>query len=393
MTNYTLSAAPGGYLVTSGANAHAVYGTTLGPDGIRLAYSVPAVARGYALNGGGIGIAPAQTVTWQPTALIADILQLHQADVETIKYGVNLSDQAIMSSLLNVGIPAALVDGIGTHDVLSVIRGLVLAEKLGIGAVLNPTTKYGLTVAEHLRFLDGLFRFFSGTLSDGVGTHDGQIVTFQPTARVVENIGLHDAQTASLVIGMNLAENIRLTHTQVLKMIYAGTLLDGLQMRALHILPNGTYTTWAINTRTGAVTEYSNFVFNSFCQMGHHYLGANDQGIWVLDGERDNGTNIIADVLSGKMQLGGSKFTSFRSVYLGINVRDDSGQSFVLKMIAGDGRQFVYAVKPNAPGLTTKVNMGKGLRSRYFQFELVSSGADFDLDSVEFVPIISQRRV
>ena len=42
---------------------------------------------------------------------------------------------------------------------------------------------------------------------------------------------------------------------------------------------------------------------------------------------------------------------------------------------------------------TTKVNMGKGLRARYFAYELISTGQDFDLDSVEFVPLVAQRRV
>jgi hypothetical protein len=37
--------------------------------------------------------------------------------------------------------------------------------------------------------------------------------------------------------------------------------------------------------------------------------------------------------------------------------------------------------------------MGKGLRSRYFAFELVSTGQDFDLDTLEFIPLVADRRV
>jgi hypothetical protein len=37
--------------------------------------------------------------------------------------------------------------------------------------------------------------------------------------------------------------------------------------------------------------------------------------------------------------------------------------------------------------------MGKGQRARYFAFELISAGQDFDLDTIEFVPIVVQRRV
>jgi hypothetical protein len=42
---------------------------------------------------------------------------------------------------------------------------------------------------------------------------------------------------------------------------------------------------------------------------------------------------------------------------------------------------------------STKFHMGKGQRSRYFAFELISAGQDFDLDTLEFVPLVVQRRV
>jgi transketolase len=41
----------------------------------------------------------------------------------------------------------------------------------------------------------------------------------------------------------------------------------------------------------------------------------------------------------------------------------------------------------------TKFEIGKGIRARYFSFELTSTGQEFDLDSIEFLPIVNQRRV
>ena len=132
-------------------------------------------------------------------------------------------------------------------------------------------------------------------------------------------------------------------------------------------------------------------MFNSITKMGNQYLGANSEGLWLLDGELDAAANIPTRVKSGWMQPSGSKFTSFKAAYLGLRVRDDA-RDFFLKLHSGDGREYVYAVKPNNMQ-TTKINMGKGLRSRYFSFELVTTGADYDLDSLEFVPLSSYRRV
>ena len=90
------------------------------------------------------------------------------------------------------------------------------------------------------------------------------------------------------------------------------------------------------------------------------------------------------------MEVGGSHFKAFKAAYLGI--KSKSGQ-FVLKLITGDGETYVYTVVANDMR-STRVNMGKGLRARYFRFELINSdGADFDLHSIEFLPLVAQRRI
>ena len=61
-------------------------------------------------------------------------------------------------------------------------------------------------------------------------------------------------------------------------------------------------------------------------------------------------------------------------------------------METGDGKTYTYAVV-GKDMQTTKVHMGKGLRARYFAFELISTGQDFDLDDIEFMPLVAQRRV
>ena len=83
-------------------------------------------------------------------------------------------------------------------------------------------------------------------------------------------------------------------------MIYTGEgLADVISMTGLYVSPSGAVTTWAINTRTNAVTEYTNYNFSSFAQMGSKYIAANSSGIYELDGDSDAGAAIIAEVQSG----------------------------------------------------------------------------------------------
>ena len=69
-----------------------------------------------------------------------------------------------------------------------------------------------------------------------------------------------------------------------------------------------------------------------------------------------------------------------------------SDGTFILRVTTGEGD--VYDYRFDALDMrTTRVPLGKGMRSRYVSFELISDGSDFDLESVEFIPLSSTRRV
>ena len=59
------------------------------------------------------------------------------------------------------------------------------------------------------------------------------------------------------------------------------------------------YLCMVINTKTGAVSEYDNYDFNSFCEFNGVSLGCRADGIYELDGADDDGTDIDAYVKWG----------------------------------------------------------------------------------------------
>src|SRR5690606_33481148 len=128
-----------------------------------------------------------------------------------------------------------------------------------------------------------------------------------------------------------------------------------------YLAPNGSITTWAMNTRTGAVTEYGNYAFNSFANFGNVYLGASDQGVHELRGDTDDGEDIIARLRSGYLQFGGTHLSRLKAAYISARGEGD----VYLKIITADGAEYVYTV-PTREMRSTKVHMGKGQRARYF---------------------------
>ena len=201
---------------------------------------------------------------------------------------------------------------------------------------------------------------------------------------------LADEAAQSLTIRVTCKDTAEFHDSNILNFIFSSQISEDVEITAGYVSPSGGFTTWAINTRTTGVTEYRNFVFDSFAQVGRRSFGANADGLFELDGDDDAGEPILADLLSGFMQVGGSKFTAFKCAYLGLNSKSGN---FVLKLITGDDQTYIYALTAKDMR-TTRVNFGKGLRSRYFRFELQNiDGADFDLNSIEFLPLVSQRRI
>jgi hypothetical protein len=171
-------------------------------------------------------------------------------------------------------------------------------------------------------------------------------------------------------------------------MIFNAEIDETIEIAGAYLAPNGSVTTWVMNTRTGGVTEYENYAFNSFARVGNKYLGAADDGLYELLGTRTMGPTSLPPFGQGFAQWSGTHLGSFKAAYLAVAGAGD----YILRVLTRDGKTYNYRVTA-ADGRAVKVNMGKGLRSRYFAFELVSTGQDFDLDTLEFIPLVADRRV
>jgi hypothetical protein len=320
--------------------------------------------------------------------VVLEQLRIALSDTANHNFQFSLSDAVGMAEVLVPGIPVTLAETIGLAAVEQAQQALAIIEGLGIGETLTPILTYALSVSDGVGIADTLAQFFGGEISEGIGVSYSLAGIVAKSDTIAETIGLAPSLAPQLVVRAIAADTMEFEDANVLNMLFQPALADGIEFAAAYLGPGDSITTWAMNTRTGAVTEYSNYAFNSFAKMGHKYLGASQSGLYELLGDDDAGTDIIAQIKSGFAQWAGSKFTMFKGAYLGVR----GGGDFVLRLTTGDGKTYNYSVEARDMR-TTKVNVGKGLRARYFAFELISTGQDFDLDSIEFVPLIAERRV
>lgn len=153
------------------------------------------------------------------------------------------------------------------------------------------------------------------------------------------------------------------------------------------------YRTWVLNTRKGALTEYSGFTFNSFCTYQGQVLAAGSSGIVVLGTQDlDNATVITARVRSGKDSFGSSYHKRIPRAYIGYTPAGDA----YFRMITPEGgtRTYILSWNHGTDLQQRRIPIGKGPKSRYWQWEFENvAGADFGVDNVMLYPTKLHRRV
>ena len=335
-----------------------------------------------------INVSSGLVQAFRPGALVWDVLQAQEAYAAGGIYPRTATEIARLTDALGTAYPRTLADTVTMSSALAVVRGTLVLEALGLSEALAGHGNYGLTVLERLRASDVAQAFFGRAVVDAVGVA-GELLPVKRMAPTVSDVlDISGSLAPRLVLRATVAETVGIDDIDVLQMLFSPVVAEGIEITGAFVSPSGSVTTWAVNTNTGAVTEYTNYDFNSFAQLGRRYLGASSTGLYVLDGDTDAGTSIISKLKSGLIQFTGSRFTGFQAAYIGMR----GGGDVLLKLVTGDGLERVYRVTTNDMR-TTKVLMGKGIRARYFSFELETTGQDFDLDTVEFAPIMAQRRV
>ncbi|MDR3427802.1 hypothetical protein [Silvimonas sp.] len=339
----------------------------------------------------GLTVSETDAPVHQRFSVVSDRIRVTATDIEITIYGLRYADAVRIASAWQVGRPVTVVDAVQVAAHIIVTFGATILERLRIGSSIAVLAKYGLTFADLVSISSALGRMLGGAMAETLRVTGVPLVTYQAISTTQEHAIIGEALGHSLLMSVTLADTTNLSDAQLLRMIYRGdALLDGVVITAGYVSPSGEFTTWAINTRTNAVTEYQNWAFNSFAKVGRKYIGANGDGLYELDGVDDDGASIPTYIASGLFQLNGSRYTAFKAAYLGMRVTTD--EQMFLKLVDGRGNEFVYTVQPENMH-STRVNFGKGLRSRYFGWALQTVAADYDLESIVFVPLFSQRRV
>lgn len=243
-----------------------------------------------------------------------------------------------------------------------------------------------------------------------------------PLVRVLEIVGCGAALVQSTYVSVAIIERVDGTSTAILSLtmaanateeISAGSELSALQtylastfehigtlervrVATLRDAGGGTGAVvvddseaWTVNTATSATTRYDCYGFNSFAAFGGKHYGAKPNGVYLLEGATDAGQAITSGVSLGQHDFGTQALKHISAVYVGAS---STGELF-LKV--GDGtNSYTYRARRVDPHMKVqRFDLGRGLRTNFFTFDLTNESDAFELDSVQFAVLASQRRI
>lgn len=261
-----------------------------------------------------------------------------------------------------------------------------LLDTIGLITTTSVTRHARSLITEELSASGTAYPALHMVAADGTGFYGTAKAMAAFSIAVTDTTAFHDAPALEVLLSVTVSEDVSLTDIPAQTLLFQAIIQDDMLLRAFFASP--AYTTWAMNTHNVAVTQYSNFNFNSFARMGERYLGANDQGLYWLDGDDDDGRSVKARITTGVIQPNGNKLSGVQYAYLGMR---GNGQ-FIVTVTDEAGGSYNYTLTGNSME-TARVAFGRGFKTRYFTFALESQGQDFDMDSVEFITTEIPRKV
>lgn len=149
------------------------------------------------------------------------------------------------------------------------------------------------------------------------------------------------------------------------------------------------YLTLAVNLKNLAISQYTNYNFNSFAKIGDTHIGFNEDGIYELDNAQDDdGTAIDAFAELVRSDWGVSNQKRVRTIYIGYEANG------VLQLILStdEATAETYTLTPtlsaNKQG-SGELHGRRSQKGRHWDIKIANTlGCDFSLDSIHILPTI-----
>lgn len=330
------------------------------------------------------------TLSHVTTLLEEFILTVSQVDT-TISKEIVLDILNILESInilfkLTVTSPIVLNESISSY-----LKNLIeIYNSISINSSISSKFNIINSIIETISVLEELERAFVASISEVLVINETINSLFKVFNTLLDSIVLLDSPEHSRLFLVSLLDSIETDDTYSTRLVGKNVLNNYFIIKLPEILNGGTYLAYTFSPETKGITTYSNYNFTKATKFNNKYLFSNPVGLYEYGAITDDGSLITSYIQTAGLTFGTSDKKSVPSIYLGYS----SDGTSILKVSPDGIGSFYYKLNKYSNNLDTKkIDIGKGLEGRYFQFEIITDASHFDLESIEFLPMIIRRKL
>lgn len=325
---------------------------------------------------------------------ITEVVRLMDSPQVFASFVRTVQDNLVLRDFVSVVFERQVLSDITLDDfptaaaraIMLVTEQLVLAD---FGTSLLSTLH---TVVSALALRDSVRMVMQGEVPASLGLADEIDARLTAIITTVADMMLADEIDAHLTLFTTIEAGFDIGDTTTLSLSALVEALASLELGVRVRVGDEMFVGYAMNLRSGAVTEYDNFPFNSMAVIGGKPYGAAPDGIYRLEGDDDAGTPIDASVRTGAIAFDQLS----RAPYARMVFTADGQLLFrTITMDGGRRKETTYRMerRPLGTAVETRVDMAKGTTGTVWAFELVNEdGAYFEADALQVWVVPLTRR-
>lgn len=145
--------------------------------------------------------------------------------------------------------------------------------------------------------------------------------------------------------------------------------------------------------KVGGTTQYTNYEFDSVARIGGRYFGASAEGLFLCEGDNDDGLPIEARFGPGQLNFGNPRLKTVSYCYMGAAA--GAMRMTMDALVDGQPGHYSYSALQRGSSMRElRFTLGRGLRSTYVMPTFYNTvGSEFEVDAVRFIVAESARRI
>lgn len=342
-----------------------------------------------------VGAAP--EATW--VQVLLETVRLAALGVPAFDAHVTVAERLALADGLAAVVRMALADEFIAADDAAGWLGIAVAlrDALRLWAPLDASYSARAALVATFALRELLRDAQRGMRVDGVDLVDALAAHVDALNRCLDALEIQAVASQGAILFALVADTAAFADARTAYYAITQALLDGAQFGLTLYNGEDAYTAWVMTTETRAMRRYLNYPFNSFAVLDGHVYGAGPDGIYLLEGGDDAGVPIRSAVRTGLLDFGTRQLKRMDRAYLGYAADGTLCLRVINTSETGTKVACTYQMVPTTAEAPReqRVQIGRGLQSVYWQFELRNdaTGDDFELHDMTLLPMVLSRRV